>query len=79
MALPLTIQPNNLPPARRIVVSNLPIPASLVTTSANVEPEVQISENEIPRVPLLDGMASQMRVFGHDKVPTSNDGLLVHS
>lgn len=67
---------NTLPPTRRIVVSNLPIPANLAAgKSEGVEPQVRIDEEMVERVELLGGWAGRGRVGGEVRVPTRNLGL----
>lgn len=68
--------PNNMPLPRRIVVSNLPVPASLVGKD-DIEGAVQVTCGEVSREVLMDGAAGRLRVGTHDALPTSNDGLYV--
>ncbi|KAH8895554.1 hypothetical protein GQ53DRAFT_839140 [Thozetella sp. PMI_491] len=57
------------PPPRRIVTSNLSLPHD-IAKGPNAEPEVAVIEEEVPRVPLMDGLAAKWPVFTHMRVPT---------
>jgi hypothetical protein len=63
-----------LPPARRIVTSNLPLP-SILGTIKGAEPAVQVISETLTAIPELDGKAARSTVFTHQNIPTSNTGL----
>jgi len=63
-----------LPPPRRIVTSNLPIPKFLATVEG-AEPAVQVISETLTKIPELDGQAARSTVFTHQAIPTSNAGL----
>ncbi|RDW58278.1 hypothetical protein BP5796_12208 [Coleophoma crateriformis] len=64
---------NQLPLARKLVVSNLPLPANLASSST-AEPAVEVLEEHIDQVPIYDGQVAISPVFTHRAVPTSNAG-----
>lgn len=63
-----------LPPPRRIVASNQPLPPHLAGVT-NAEPAVQIVSDNLLRHAELDGHASRGTVFTHKSIPTCNSGL----
>jgi hypothetical protein len=63
-----------LPPPRRIVASNLPLPAKLAEAEG-AEPAVQIISEDVVSIPELGGQAMRSTVFTHESVPTTNAGL----
>ncbi|RDW74850.1 hypothetical protein BP6252_05992 [Coleophoma cylindrospora] len=62
-----------LPPPRRIVTSNLSLPAS-VAGLKNPEPVVEVLVQDVAQLQELDGDAFRGTVFTHEAVPTNNDG-----
>ncbi|KAE9379355.1 hypothetical protein N431DRAFT_434354 [Stipitochalara longipes BDJ] len=67
-----------LPDPRRIVLSNLPLPAAFAD-KRRVEPAVQVASELVPAISELDGQAARHTVFTHLSVPTSNAGLDITS
>ncbi|RDW56721.1 hypothetical protein BP6252_14014 [Coleophoma cylindrospora] len=59
--------------ARKLVVSNLPLPANLASSST-AEPAVEVLEEHINPVSILDGQGARSSIFTHRAVPTSNAG-----
>lgn len=64
---------STLPPPRRIVTSNLPLPVD-VSLMKNPEPEVHVIDEAVIQQAELDGNAYRGTVFTHETVPTNNDG-----
>jgi hypothetical protein len=63
-----------LPPPRRIVTSNLPLPAALGSIEG-AEPAVQVISETITPISEINGQAARSTVFTHNIIPTSNSGL----
>ncbi|KUJ19680.1 uncharacterized protein LY89DRAFT_666544 [Mollisia scopiformis] len=63
----------SLPPPRRIVTSNLPIPVHL-SAGKTPEPAVEVLVEDLAQIEELGGIICRGTVFTHENIPTSNDG-----
>ncbi|KAL4907071.1 hypothetical protein BDW74DRAFT_176673 [Aspergillus multicolor] len=60
---------------RRFVTSNLALPAYIAQTDGqNVEPEVAVVEEDVPRVSLMGDKAAKYPVYTHMRVPVDANG-----
>ncbi|RYP75923.1 hypothetical protein DL769_003726 [Monosporascus sp. CRB-8-3] len=67
---------NTLPAPRRIIASNLPLPATKAA-EPGAEPGVHVAVDVLEPEPILGGSLMRARVATSKRVPTSNDGFNV--
>ncbi|KAK7936630.1 uncharacterized protein PG986_015068 [Apiospora aurea] len=69
----MSASPHDLPAPRRIVASNLPLPAASAG-DAGAEPGVEVKVDTLEAHPILGGSLVRYIVGTNAQVPTSNDG-----